>query len=152
MQTKRCNICKETKPIGEFHSNGHTTAGVKKLKPGCKLCELVARKNRTWQIITKYLEPKCSICGYDKSVAALELHHLDPSQKEFGIKRVDYRNEEKIVLELKKCIMVCSNCHKEIHEKHGSIAQRREQLAHNQSVPGSSPGGPTKYRRKQNGC
>ena len=30
----------------------------------------------------------CQICGYDRCIEALEFHHLDPSQKEFGISKI----------------------------------------------------------------
>ena len=47
---------------------------------------------------------------------ALEFHHLDPSQKDFGISSKGYtRSWDKVKEELDKCILVCSNCHREIH-------------------------------------
>lgn len=59
---------------------------------------------------------KCEICGYDKCIAALEFHH--PYEKDFGISSKGYtRAWEKVKLELDKCILVCSNCHREIHEE-----------------------------------
>lgn len=58
----------------------------------------------------------CERCGYNKCVTALEFHHLDPSEKDFGISAAGAtRSFERIKVELDKCIMVCSNCHKEIH-------------------------------------
>mgnify|MGYP003534316966 CR=1 FL=1 len=58
----------------------------------------------------------CSICGYSKCIAALEFHHVNPSEKLFAISKAHsgYSLEE-ILKELEKCILVCSNCHKEIH-------------------------------------
>lgn len=61
---------------------------------------------------------KCCICGYSKCLDALEFHHLDDSKKEFGISKRGYtRSWEKVCQELEKCILVCSNCHREIHAK-----------------------------------
>lgn len=59
----------------------------------------------------------CVCCGYKKCTAALELHHLDCSEKElsFGNIRASIRSWFKIVEELRKCVLVCSNCHKEVH-------------------------------------
>lgn len=60
---------------------------------------------------------KCVCCGYNKCSAALEFHHLDPEHKDFSIASV-YSNPKSwdtIVQELKKCALVCSNCHREIH-------------------------------------
>lgn len=65
----------------------------------------------------EYKRNKCCICGYNKCKSALEFHHLDPKQKDFGISAKGYtRSWEKIKEELDKCIMVCANCHREIHD------------------------------------
>lgn len=57
---------------------------------------------------------KCVKCGYKNCLQALEFHHLDPSQKDFTISNCDLRLAEAIE-ESKKCILICSNCHKEFH-------------------------------------
>ena len=59
----------------------------------------------------------CCCCGYNKCQDALEFHHLDPEQKDlsFGSRRANPASWERLVAELRKCILVCSNCHKEIH-------------------------------------
>jgi ribosomal protein L30E len=59
----------------------------------------------------------CQCCGYNNCDNALELHHLDPSQKEFGFGRLraSPKSLEVLKQELKKCVLVCSNCHREIH-------------------------------------
>lgn len=61
---------------------------------------------------------KCALCGYDKCHSALAMHHIDPSQKDFslGAIRANIKSWKTIVNELKKCILVCHNCHSEIHE------------------------------------
>lgn len=60
---------------------------------------------------------KCSICGYNKNIAALEFHHVDATTKEFSLDRRVLSNlsMEKIEKEFIKCIVVCANCHREIH-------------------------------------
>ena len=62
---------------------------------------------------------KCQLCGYDKCISALELHHLNPVEKEFNFAKQKNKAWEDLQGELKKCILVCSNCHKEIHSKIG---------------------------------
>ena len=61
---------------------------------------------------------KCSICGYDKCMGALEFHHLDKKVKEnhpaYIVTRWSFKRAKK---ELEKCILVCANCHREIHFK-----------------------------------
>jgi hypothetical protein len=61
---------------------------------------------------------KCVICGYSKCKAALDFHHIDPNEKEFalGAARGSILNWEKLVEEVKKCALLCANCHREIHE------------------------------------
>ena len=60
----------------------------------------------------------CQICGYNKCTSALEFHHVNPLEKErgFGELRANNTKWSSIVEELKKCIMLCSNCHKEVHD------------------------------------
>ncbi len=65
----------------------------------------------------EYGGSKCAVCGYDTCKRALSFHHKDPSQKDFGLSaRGLTRSWEKTKTELDKCILVCANCHMEIHE------------------------------------
>lgn len=61
---------------------------------------------------------KCQCCGYDRCSKALEFHHIDPTQKDFSFAgiRANPKRLTALIEELKKCILVCSNCHKEIHD------------------------------------
>lgn len=65
-----------------------------------------------------YKGNQCSICGYNKCNDALEFHHLNPKEKEFNISdrniKLDWPEIQK---ELDKGIIVCANCHREIHSK-----------------------------------
>jgi hypothetical protein len=56
----------------------------------------------------------CGICGYDKANEALEFHHVDPDGKDFA-PAAKNKSWKKIKDELEKCVMLCSNCHREIH-------------------------------------
>lgn len=60
----------------------------------------------------------CQICSYNKTQTALELHHIDPSKKElsFGSIRANPKKWNEIFNELLKCILLCANCHREIHD------------------------------------
>jgi len=60
---------------------------------------------------------KCAICGYNKCIKALEFHHLDDKQKDFGISAKGYtRSWDHVKKEIEKCILLCANCHREVHE------------------------------------
>lgn len=74
-------------------------------------------RKRTKEVIIKSMGGKCQICDYDKFSAALELHHIDPKEKEFGFGgiRANPQSFEKMKAELRKCVLLCSNCHKEVH-------------------------------------
>lgn len=72
-----------------------------------------------------YKGGKCQKCGYDKCPTAMVFHHLDPSIKDFGIAASGkFRTFEKCKPELDKCILLCSNCHLELH--HQEYQKQRE--------------------------
>lgn len=62
---------------------------------------------------------KCHICGYDKCEAALEFHHCNPSEKLYALSNGNCRSFLADLLEVQKCVLLCSNCHREI--EHNSI-------------------------------
>ena len=65
--------------------------------------------------LIEYKGSKCKICGYNKCIRSLGFHHLDPSKKELKIGGSTL-NFNFLKQEVDKCILVCSNCHGEIHE------------------------------------
>ena len=73
-------------------------------------------RKRNKERLVEYKGGKCYICNYDKCISALDFHHLDPKEKDFNIgdsgKTLSF---EKSKNEVDKCILVCSNCHREIH-------------------------------------
>ena len=71
-------------------------------------------KHRRKLLLVDLMGGKCSICGYDKCVNALEFHHIDKNTKKFGICNGNTRSLDEDVTEVKKCALVCANCHREI--------------------------------------
>lgn len=72
---------------------------------------------------------KCEYCGYNRCYEALDFHHKDLKEKEFNIGHSFFKKgKEKILEEIKKCIVLCSNCHRELHfkEKQKTILKKRE--------------------------
>jgi len=67
------------------------------------------------ECILKAFGSECGICGYNKCNEALEFHHMIPEKKDFSISSFKFEEISKIISELKKCICVCGNCHREIH-------------------------------------
>ena len=72
------------------------------------------RRKKIKTDLINHMGGKCSVCGYNKCHAALEFHHLDPTQKEFS-PSTNSKSWDKILVEAEKCILVCANCHREIH-------------------------------------
>lgn len=69
------------------------------------------------EMAIEYGGGSCQICGYNKCRRALSFHHKDPSKKDFGLSAKGLtRSWEKTKIELDKCVLVCANCHMEIHE------------------------------------
>ena len=76
------------------------------------------RRKKLRQMAVAYKGGKCEICGYHKCPEALEFHHLDGHDKDFGISKKGYtRSWKRVKEEIEKCSLVCANCHREIHTK-----------------------------------
>ena len=63
----------------------------------------------------QYKGGKCERCGYNKYPDVLEFHHIDSTQKEANWSKMRLWSWNKVLIELDKCMMVCANCHREIH-------------------------------------
>lgn len=89
----------------------------------------------------------CQICGYNRAITALDLHHLNPNIKEFSIGTILNKNWDIVNEEIKKCILLCANCHREVHEgliiqqlnssynsiRANEISERIDKLKHHQN-------------------
>lgn len=67
----------------------------------------------------KILGGKCSRCSYNKCVDALEFHHKNPNVKEFKLGSGNTMSWKEYKKEVSKCVLLCSNCHKEVHSEIG---------------------------------
>jgi len=80
---------------------------------------LAAVKRRRKQLRFKavaYKGGRCELCGYDRCPEALEFHHLNGEEKDFGISSKGYtRSWAAVRRELEKCALLCANCHREVH-------------------------------------
>lgn len=73
------------------------------------------RQKRKRDLITLY-GGKCSLCGYNKSIKALEFHHIKPQDKKYALGTGNCHKLQDDLTEAKKCLLVCANCHREIHD------------------------------------
>jgi len=128
MNTKICTKCKIEKPLEEFAKRGD------KLQSICKSCHNFYSHNHYLNNKQKYLDKakrsdkkrkewfeeykqslKCEKCG-DNRWYVLEFHHLDPTEKDFNVSNaITSYGREKLLSEVKKCMVLCANCHREVH-------------------------------------
>lgn len=88
----------------------------------CRSAAVQKRRDKLKQMAVEYKGGKCERCEYSKSLNALDFHHKDRTQKDFGISKAGItRSWNKVKAELDKCILVCSNCHREIHAEEGHL-------------------------------
>lgn len=75
-------------------------------------------RKSTKEKIVSVLGGKCQVCGYNKCMSALEMHHLDPSKKSFGLGYIMSHpcSWDKLIPEMNKCLLLCANCHRELHD------------------------------------
>ncbi len=116
---KRCKYCGKYYPESEF---GVALTTEKKVyhRHKCKNCYR-ATKKRLQERYKKWLadykkKQKCSRCGF-KDYRALEFHHLE--DKKFSIAERAYYHYgiKRLEKELKKCIVLCANCHRILHDE-----------------------------------
>jgi len=115
---KRCPKCKHVKEITEnnfvFKNGKHTSY--------CRTCskQMSYDRHRGFkQKCVSYKGNKCQNCGYDKCLAAMDFHHTDPTRKDYQISEIRFKQWDLIKKELDKTILLCRNCHAEIHDKEG---------------------------------
>lgn len=110
-----CSDCKVQLTKENAYSRGRKSGS---LYSYCKDCFNERVKQRWTERKEKAVEHmggKCQDCGYNKCIAALEFHHLDPSSKEANWNKIRLWEWSKVESELDKCVLLCSNCHRERH-------------------------------------
>lgn len=113
MTKKRCSNCKEEKPLSQFARRKGD-----KCQSWCRACAYTAQQKRWYDRKIKAVQllgEKCQKCGYNRNYAALAFHHLDPKMKKMSWSKLKYLPWKQIIKELKKCILLCRNCHAETH-------------------------------------
>jgi hypothetical protein len=84
----------------------------------CQPCEVIRvseRRRRVKRELVELAGGECSTCGYNRSMAALQFHHVDPATKSFNIAaRGHCYSRKRLMEEVEKCILLCANCHAEL--------------------------------------
>lgn len=118
---KICEICEntfETKSSTRIYCYKYSGESTRTNKETRKHQKTILRRNMKKQAV-KLLGGKCQICGYNKCIDALEFHHENPKEKEFKLGSGNTISWKEYKKEALKCILICSNCHKEIHSEIG---------------------------------
>jgi transposase len=84
----------------------------------CKRCRMERvshRRRRVKSILVAEAGGQCALCGYDRCIAALHFHHVDPSSKRFHLSMQGVaRSLASARAEMAKCVLLCANCHAEV--------------------------------------
>jgi transposase len=118
---ERRRASNDCQPQLELRCSRHGVTTFRRRSKGgyrCAKCrgEAVSRRRRkVKRLLVEEAGGSCGVCGYDRSLAALEFHHLAPAEKSFSLShRGVARSLEKARLEAKKCVLLCANCHAEV--------------------------------------
>jgi hypothetical protein len=118
--TKNCKIHGDTTHRLDSRNKEKNKSAYRCVK--CCSESVQRRRDKIKQLAVDYKGGKCTTCGYNKCIASLDFHHLDPNEKDFGISAKGLtRSFEKVKVELDKCILLCSNCHRELHFNQNSM-------------------------------
>jgi transposase len=96
----------------------------------CRAEAVVARRRAVKATLVAEAGGACALCGYDRTLAALQFHHRDPSGKEFHIAhRGVARSLATAREEAAKCVLLCANCHAEVEAGLATIPDGTGQLS-----------------------
>ena len=122
----------EAPEMTEGHCSRHGRTTFKRRAEGswrclrCRTEHVTARRRRIKQVLVDEAGGACVLCGYDRSVAALHFHHVDPSTKEFHLAADGAtRSIARARAEARKCVLMCANCHAEVESGVATIPPQR---------------------------
>jgi transposase-like protein len=81
----------------------------------CRSEAVVARRRRVKARLVEAAGGRCVLCGYSRSPAALQFHHVEPRTKAFSIAERGVTRALTVALEeARKCVLLCATCHAEV--------------------------------------
>ena len=93
----------------------------------CRMDAVSRKRKKLKKDLVEYKGGKCEKCGYNKCIAAMDFHHINPKEKDFAVSKNGHtKSWEKLKKEADKCILVCANCHRELHEELNGYKDKRE--------------------------
>ena len=115
VELKVCPKCKYQK---ELNKNNFYISSNGKTHSWCKKCNDVTAYKKQKELKQKCVDMKggkCVFCGYNKYIGSLDFHHTNPNEKKYSISDLRTYSFDTLKIELDKCILVCRNCHGELH-------------------------------------
>jgi len=107
----------------------------------CRAEAVTRRRRKVKQVLVRETGGACVVCGYDRCVAALEFHHVVPSEKRFSLShRGVTRSLARARVEASKCVLLCANCHAEVEAGMVSLSKRNGGYVQCEALPETSPG------------
>ena len=126
-ESRFCPKCEKECITSEFYSRRDKSNSSSYCKKCTNYQTVVRQRNLKKQMI-EYKGGKCERCGYNKYYGALEFHHIDPSKKDFSLSHLKrYKFDQIIIDELDKCMLLCSNCHREIHGEQSDLVYSQKE-------------------------
>jgi len=80
----------------------------------CRSEAVTRRRRKVKRILVEEAGGACTVCGYDRCIAALEFHHVRPADKQFALSLRSARSIASSRAEAEKCVLLCANCHSEV--------------------------------------
>jgi hypothetical protein len=113
---KTCTKCREIKPIATFHVSFSKTKKKHFVQSWCNTCRVkdATERGRSRKIrAVEQMGGACSVCGAVLPACCYDFHHIDGDKaNEPG--RALRGAFETAMQEVKKCVLVCANCHRKI--------------------------------------
>jgi len=133
MKTKICNTCENELPIHHFDTNGWNdkTRTKRKYHAHCKKCISISVATNYYNRVVESLGDiplRCVHCGYDEHFECLDLHHVNPEDKEIGVSALRGSSYERIKREVDKCVILCAICHRLLHANKITLQKNHEYI------------------------
>ena len=70
-------------------------------------------------MLFNYKGAGCSHCGLSEPdhLEIYDYHHVDPATKLYGVAKIVTGDLERLMTEVDKCLLLCSNCHRREHAR-----------------------------------
>lgn len=80
----------------------------------CRSANVTESRRRMKRRLVEAAGGQCVICGYNRYYGSLEFHHVDPATKTLKLGGAVAYSLARGLEEIKKCVLLCGNCHPEV--------------------------------------